>query len=89
MTTAYVDTRKLLDLTQSELASLIGCHHLTVSKWERGALTPSAYQEAMLEAFAEAGRRDATVGRRALLVLGQKGVAAGVFTLLRVAIGAR
>lgn len=85
--TAYVDTRELLGITQGELASLIGCHPLTVSKWERGTNSPSAYQEAMLEAFAHAGRLDRTVGRRAMVILSTNGVSAAVYAILRVAHG--
>lgn len=44
-------TRTALGLSQPELASLIGVHQLTVSKWERGVLVPSDYQQKLLHAI--------------------------------------
>ena len=40
--------RHSLRATQVELAGLVGVHPITVSKWERGGLEPSAYQLALL-----------------------------------------
>lgn len=40
--------RAMLGLTQVELASMLGVHALTVSKWEREVATPSPYQHALL-----------------------------------------
>jgi predicted transcriptional regulator len=54
------DIRKLreqLGLNQGEFAQLSGVHAITVSKWERGEATPSAYQNALFEQFQEGARR--------------------------------
>ncbi len=43
--------RKSLKLTQQEFGQLFDAHAMTVSKWERGVLLPSAYQQALLQRF--------------------------------------
>lgn len=40
--------RKAREMTQAELAKGAGAHFQTISKWERGVLTPSAPQLAAL-----------------------------------------
>lgn len=35
--------RDSLDVTQGELARMVGVHPMTVSKWERGTAQPSPY----------------------------------------------
>lgn len=55
------DLRKRLRLSQAELGQLVGAHAMTVSKWERGVLSPSAYQIALLERFAQAHITDASL----------------------------
>lgn len=37
--------RKNADLTQVEMAALLGCHPMTISKWERGIGEPQALQQ--------------------------------------------
>jgi molybdate transport system regulatory protein len=51
--------RRQLGLSQTELAALVGTHAMTVSKWERGKLAPSAHHERLLGAFARAAERGA------------------------------
>jgi len=46
--------RARLGLAQRELAELVGAHAMTVSKWERGVLEPSAHQRRILHALTEA-----------------------------------
>lgn len=48
-----------LNLSQAQLAALLGTHAMTVSKWERGLLRPSAHHERLLDAFARAAERGA------------------------------
>jgi transcriptional regulator with XRE-family HTH domain len=48
------DLRKRLRLSQAEFGQLLGAHAMTVSKWERGVLSPNAYQLALLERFDKA-----------------------------------
>jgi putative transcriptional regulator len=43
--------RRDLGLSQSEFGQLFGSHSMTVSKWERALLSPSAYQQALMQRF--------------------------------------
>ena len=74
--------RVALDVSQTQLAALLGVHALTVSKWERGILSPSPYAQAFLHEFARAARRVRDVGRRAVGVLVVRGAPAAVYALL-------
>lgn len=49
--------RDRLGLAQRELAGLVGVHAMTVSKWERGVLAPSAHQRSILRALSAAAER--------------------------------
>jgi DNA-binding transcriptional regulator YiaG len=40
--------RTTLNLTQTDLAQLLGVHTITVSKWERDVSAPTPYQRALL-----------------------------------------
>jgi molybdopterin-binding protein len=55
--------RSRLGLSQRQLAELLGTHAMTVSKWERGVLTPGARPERLLRAFARAAERGADFRR--------------------------
>lgn len=78
--------RNRLGLRQPQLAQLLGVHPLTVSKWERGVLRPSAHQQTLLQSFGKAAKkpeiRDAVA--RALVTVG---VALALFLLLEAALG--
>lgn len=50
-------TREALGLTQAQLAAVLGCHPMTVSTWERGVRSPSAYEATILLRFHNAIRR--------------------------------
>lgn len=60
--------RARLNLSQSELAKILGVHAMTVSKWERGVLAPTAHQKQILSALSHAARNglraSAPAGRR-------------------------
>jgi putative transcriptional regulator len=43
--------RKDMGLSQGEFAQLFGAHFMTISKWERGAAAPTAYQVALMAHF--------------------------------------
>lgn len=43
------DLRRFLRLTQTEFAAVFGVHSMTVSRWERGELEPTAWQAALFE----------------------------------------
>lgn len=40
-----------LGLSQVQFGQLFGVHFMTVSKWERGVLSPNTYQLALMEQF--------------------------------------
>lgn len=44
--------RTSLGLSQVQFAQLFGVHFMTVSKWERGVISPSTYQLALMNQFA-------------------------------------
>ena len=79
---AIADLRKRLGLNQMEFGNLFGVHPMTVSKWERGTLSPNNYQLALMQEFAKAARskevRD-TIGA----VLVGAGIAAALYLLLK------
>lgn len=57
-----MDIKKLrlsLGLSQPALAALLGTHAMTVSKWERGKLSPGEHHRRLLAAFARAAERGA------------------------------
>ncbi|MDY7232834.1 helix-turn-helix domain-containing protein [Hyalangium rubrum] len=73
-----------LGLTQEQFAQLLGVHTLTVSKWERGLLSPSPYQGSLISSFAKARERSASTGGATVAkVLMGAGVAAALFFLLK------
>ncbi len=78
--------RDRLGLTQPQLAQLLGVHALTVSKWERGILTPSVHQATMLQSFGKAAKKP-DVGDAAAQALVTAGVALALFLLLEAAFG--
>lgn len=78
--------RDRLGLTQPQLAQLLGVHPLTVSKWERGLLNPTAHQQVMLQSFGKAAKRPEVRGdvAQALVTVG---AALALFILLQAAFG--
>lgn len=81
------DLRQRLGFSQVQLAQLLGVHPLTVSKWERGLLSPSDHQSALLESFAKARKVNREVGGKAADALVAAGVVVALFLLLRAAVG--
>jgi transcriptional regulator with XRE-family HTH domain len=75
----------MLDVSQRQLALLLGVHELTVSKWERGKAAPTTYQQALLMAFVVAAARVKGVGGAAMVEAEVRGVAAALYVLLRAA----
>lgn len=82
--TEILTVRKALGLNQSEFGQLLNAHFVTVSRWEKGLLEPNSYQEAMLQEFAEAIRRE-KFGKLVKNALIGAGVAAAIFLLLKAA----
>lgn len=78
-----VALRRSLGLSQVEFGQLFDAHSMTVSKWERGLLHPSAYQIALMRQFhvtAEAKKDEARQQVKNLLV--GAGVVAALVWLL-------
>ena len=74
--------RQNLGLNQDKFGQLFGIHPMTVSKWERGILTPTPYQAAMMEAFEKAARKE-KVKKTLKNILVAAGVAAAIYLLLK------
>ena len=72
-----------LALSQAEFAQLFGAHAMTVSKWERGILAPSAYQQALMDQFRlTADRQKAVAQEKVKNLLVGAGVVAALLWLL-------
>lgn len=74
--------RDLAGLTQVQLGALLDVHPLTVSKWERGILTPSTYQRSLVESFARAETNRPGVSREAVHRLTLAGISQALLVLL-------
>ncbi|HOX44532.1 MAG TPA: helix-turn-helix domain-containing protein [Myxococcota bacterium] len=77
--------RNGLEMTQTHLGQLLGVHPLTVSKWERGHLTPTPHQEALLDSFRKAMKRQSNIGKIAIGLLVGAGVGIALYFLLKAA----
>jgi transcriptional regulator with XRE-family HTH domain len=80
--------RTSLRMTQEQLAQLLGVHSLTISKWERGLLQPSAHQEALLRVAAGAVEHRPDIGPVVAAALIGAGIGVALFHLLRAAFDA-
>lgn len=76
--------RKSLGLNQTEFGQLLNAHFVTVSRWEKETLEPNAYQEAMLNEFEVAIRKE-QFGKLVKNALLGAGVATAIFLLLNAA----
>ncbi len=82
--TAIKRIRTTLGLTQGQIAELLGVHPLTVSKWERGLLSPNSHQVQLLRSFQKAsGEPDIGATVDELLLAGA--VVAALLALLKAA----
>jgi transcriptional regulator with XRE-family HTH domain len=81
------EVRTKLGLTQVQLASLLGVHPLTVSKWERGTLAPTPHDEALLCSFGTATVKEPEIGDTIATLLVTAGVALALYALLEAAFG--
>jgi putative transcriptional regulator len=80
--TQIVQVRNSLGLTQAAFGKLLGVHSLTVSRWERGGLVPSAYHVDLMRTFARARRQQPDIGEViAPLILGAT-IGAALYHLL-------
>ncbi|MFA4971531.1 MAG: helix-turn-helix domain-containing protein [bacterium] len=77
--------RKALSMTEARLGQLLGVHEMTVSKWERGELSPTLWQAHMLRVFAKARDRDEMVGKRVVGYMLEQGVPFALYKMLSVA----
>ena len=79
--------RSQLGLSQAQLGELLGVHTLTVSRWERGLLQPTAHQVTLLESFGAARKANKKVGDEARDALIAVGVVAALLILFSAAAG--
>lgn len=49
MSNISVEAREKLHLSQQELGRLLGLHEMTISRWERGTITPDGRALSILE----------------------------------------
>ncbi len=75
--------RKDLGLSQVQFAQLFDVHFMTVSKWERGESTPSAYQFAFMEQFRKKADDEKAKAQEERLLVGAGVIAALLFLLSR------
>lgn len=78
-----VAIRKSLGLTQADFASLFDAHVMTISKWERGIASPSAYQMSLMEQFKRTAAQQAAEAQTQVkqLLVGAGVIAALVWLL--------
>jgi transcriptional regulator with XRE-family HTH domain len=81
-----VQLRKDMGLSQADFARLFDAHFMTVSKWERGVSSPSAYQQGLMHQFRMAAntKKEQIQEQLQNLLIGA-GVIAALFWLLSVA----
>ncbi len=65
------------------MGNLLNVHPVTISRWENGKDSPSAYQQALLRAFQKATRDDPSLMSKIGPILVGLGVAAALHLLLR------
>lgn len=79
--------REDLGLSQVQFGQLFGVHTMTVSRWERGALSPSDYQHGLMLEFRKSATRRKAAGQDdplgALLVT--MGIVGVIYLLLKAA----
>lgn len=76
--------RDSLNLSQASFGQLLGVHAMTVSKWERGILSPNAYQATLIDNFERAGKKGEVKGKIEGILIGA-GLAAALLLLLTAA----
>ncbi len=76
--------RTNLGLAQPEFGQLFGVHPMTVSRWERGELVPSPYQQALMAEFGKAATKS-KVEEELKSLLFAAGVVAAIYFLLNLA----
>jgi transcriptional regulator with XRE-family HTH domain len=77
------EVRDKLGLKQVQMGNLMNVHPVTISRWENGKDSPSAYQGALLRAFQQALHGNPELGADVGRVLLGFGVAAALFFILR------
>jgi len=77
--------REQLELSQTQFGQLFGIHPMTVSKWERGSLQPSLFQQALMREYSEAVSKDQSATKAVGAILVQQGTTAAIFHLLQAA----
>jgi len=83
---AILQLRSDLGLSQVQFGQLFGAHFMTISKWERGALKPSAYQVVLMDQFRKTADQKKA---RERTELGKLLIGAGVIAALAWLLAAR
>ncbi len=78
---SIAELRGRLGLNQMEFGNLFGVHPMTVSKWERGTLSPNHYQLALMNEFLRAARSKEVRETLGAVLVGA-GIAAALLLLL-------
>jgi putative transcriptional regulator len=78
-----VSIRKSLGLAQADFARLFDAHVMTISKWERGIVEPSAYQVSLMEHFRQKAKLQAEEAQKEVknLLVGAGVIAALIWLL--------
>ncbi len=79
-------TRHALGLTQTELATILGLHYVTICRWENGHMEPKPWVLAIFDRFRIAARV-ADVGGRMARVLAARGPIAAMYLGLAASYG--
>ncbi len=77
-----IKLRNSLGLSQAEFAQLFGVHPMTASKWERGVLKPTSYQDVLMNDFEKASREKMVKESLKKVLIGA-GVVAAIYLLLK------
>lgn len=77
-----IKLRDALGLSQAEFAQLFGVHPMTISKWERGVLKPTSYQDVLMNDFEKASREKIVKDTLKNVLIGA-GVVSGIYLLLK------
>lgn len=57
--TQIAQLRKELNLGQPQFGQLLGVHPMTISKWERGIISPNLYQQTLMTEFKKSAKTPA------------------------------
>lgn len=74
--------RRCLDITQAQFARLMGAHLQTVSRWERGELKPTPYQEEIIEAFKDSALVTPNIRKKLSAAMKEESIVTALLVML-------